>query len=119
VLLRNSCLVSGPIIRGRGRSTLAGRIEGLVLAVADILESTVTISLLSLDLPVDKPECMDVSRDVSKNGQTDVDEQITAATCNEPSRCRWEQDGYDDEKNVCSFNHCGLLVDEVHYRLQL
>jgi len=27
---------------------------------------------------------MDVSRDVSKNGQTDVDEQITAATCNEP-----------------------------------
>ena len=69
---------------------------------------------------------------VGIHGQTDVDEQITAATCNEPSRCRWEQDGYlstrvstgtmsyldwkttyDDEKNVCSFNHCGLLVDEV------
>jgi len=83
-----------------------GIIERLVLAVADVLESTMTVSFLSLHLPVDKPERMDVSGDVSKDSQTDINEQITAATSDEPSRSRREQDRYDDENDIGRFDHC-------------
>jgi len=87
-----------------------GIIERLVLAVANILESTVTVSFLSLHLPVDKPERVDVPGEVSKDSQTDINEQITAATSDEPSRSRWEQYRYDNEKNVGCLDHCVVVV---------
>jgi len=88
--------------------TLAA-IDGLVLAIADILKSTVAVSLLSLHLPVDKPECVDVPREVSKDSQTDVDEQITAAARDERSSSGREKYRYNDEDNVGCFDHGGLL----------
>jgi len=75
-------------------------VESLVLAIADILESAITISLLSLHLPVYKPERMNVPREVSKNCQTDVNEQITAVARDECCRGWREQDRYNDEDNV-------------------
>jgi len=70
------------------------------VAVPNILESALTISFLSLHLPIDKPECVDVSREVPKKCQADVNKQIAGATCNECSCCGREEDGYDDENNV-------------------
>jgi len=75
-------------------------IDRLEMAVPDILESAMAISLLCLHLLVNKPEGMDMAWDITENGQGDVDEQVTAATSDEPSRGRWEQDSNDDEDNV-------------------
>jgi len=104
----------GTIIHGWGHiRTLALGVERLVLAVADISESALTIFFLSLYLPIDKPECVNMTREITQDCQTDVDEQVTAATRYEPSCCGWEEDRNDDEDDVGSFDHCDLLVQIV------
>jgi len=58
------------------------------------------VHLLSLDLPVDQPEGVDMARNVPEACQEDVDEKVTTATCDHECRQRRENDGNDDEENV-------------------
>jgi len=45
---------------------------------------------------------VDDARDVTKNGQEDVDEEVSAATTLKEDTERWEEDGKNDLADVAS-----------------
>jgi len=79
----------------------------LVVAVTGVMESTMPISLFGLHLLVDEPKCVDMPREVTQNGQTNIYEQVAAAARDEGSSSWWKDDSNEDEKDVGAFDHSG------------
>jgi len=74
--------------------------EWRVGAIAGVTEASSAVALLCLHLLVDQPERVDMSRNVSKNSEEDVDEEVAAAASNERCGGRRKEDGNKDEENV-------------------
>jgi len=110
----SSCLVrsGSPIIDRclRGCDWGVCVVDWLVMPVSDILVSPMSVTLFSLDPPVNKPKCVDMTRDVTEDSQTNIDEQVTAAACDKPSSRGWEENGHNDKDDVRSFDHCDILL---------
>jgi len=51
-------------------------------------------------------KCVNVAREVSKDRQTDVDEDICTAASNKENSQRWEKDGDYHEKYGGAGAHC-------------
>jgi len=102
-------LTGGPIIGGNW--SWKALVRGLELAIADVLEPATAVTFLSVHLLVNKPEGMNVAGNVAKDSQTNVDKEVTAASCNECS-CSWgEYDGNNNEQDVGWFDtHCRKLL---------
>jgi len=62
-------------------------VNRLIVAVTSVNESSLAVAFLSLHLLVDKPERVQVAREIAKNCQTDIDEQVAAASSDERRSC--------------------------------
>lgn len=80
-------------------------IESLVMSVAGVMEPPVTIFLFSLHLLVDEPKGMNMSGEISQDGQTYVDEQVTATAGDKSGSSRRKDDSNKNQKDVRSFDH--------------
>jgi len=74
--------------------------ERFILAAASVNESPLTVLFFRLHLLIYEPECVDMAREVAKNRQADVNEQIAAASSDERRGCRRKYDGDEDENDV-------------------
>lgn len=82
-------------------------IERLVMPVASIIESPISIFLFSLHLLVDEPKGVNMSRYISQDSQTYVNEQVTATAGDKSSSSRRKEDGNKNQKDVRGFDHDG------------
>lgn len=66
---------------------------------ACISEAAVSRLLSTVVVDVFKIERVDVARDIAKQGQADVDEEVSTASGNGPDADRREEDGDENEQN--------------------
>lgn len=87
-------------IAGGGSLRVCLVVDRLILATASVDESSVAVAFLSLHLLVDEPERMNVSWEIAKNCQADINEQVAAASGDERRCCRREYDGNENENDI-------------------
>lgn len=77
------------------------------MPVASVIEPPVPILLFSLHLLVDEPKGVNMSGEISQDGQTYVNEQVTA-TASDESSSRWRKEySNKNQKDVGGFDHSG------------
>jgi hypothetical protein len=74
--------------------------SGLIGTVTHVNISAVTVSFFGLHSAIDQPKSMDMTGDVSENSETDIDQEVTAATGNERRCGWWKEDRYKDEADI-------------------
>jgi len=74
--------------------------SGLEATVTNINISAFAVSFLSLRAAIYQPKGMDMTGNVSENGETDIDQEVTTATGNEKRRGRRKDDSNDNEADV-------------------
>jgi len=75
-------------------------LSGFVVPTSDVAVSSVSIQLFRLHLLVNEPESMQMPREITQNGEQDVDQQVTSTAGHKESPSGWEDDGDEDEDNV-------------------
>lgn len=95
-------LTGRTVVRLLGRSARGNTTRSVSdkVAVSKIGVATIPICLFGLDALVNEPEGVDMTRQVTQDGQEDVDEQVTAAAGDDSGGGWREDDGDKNEDDV-------------------
>jgi len=74
--------------------------SGLEGSIPNISIFATAVSFFGFHSAIDQPEGMDMTGDVSENGETDVDQEVTTAAGNKRRCGRRKEDGDKNEANV-------------------
>jgi len=82
------------------RTNRLGIGSGLKGTITNINISASAVNFLGPHAAIYQPKGMDMTGNVSENGETDVDQEVTSAAGNEKRRSRRKDDSDDNEANV-------------------